>query len=149
MSGAGSIIRDRKKVSKAVAEASSLLKHIRNKIGASSVKELAECFRISDNCLTHLIYLEAIKSYIEKRGRSRGSFIIVNTEDTAKPDISVEGLDICLCRYDRKVESNILEINFRKDKATIKANAVREIPLQNLWFEKVWKDYLEDNYIES
>jgi hypothetical protein len=51
--------------------------------------------------------------------------------------------------YDRDAESNILEVSFRKGKVAISIEKVREIPFQNLWFEKVWKDYLEDNYIES
>jgi hypothetical protein len=56
---------------------------------------------------------------------------------------------IDLCMYDRNAENNILEVSFRKGKVTISVEKVREIPLQNLWFEKVWKDYLKDNFIES
>jgi succinate dehydrogenase/fumarate reductase flavoprotein subunit len=149
MSAAGSIIRDRKKISKAVADAFTLLKNIKDKTGASSVVELAECFRISDNCIAHLLYLEAIRSYIEKKGRSRGSYIVTGNKETALPDISVADLDIYLCRYNRDVEKKILELNFRKGKITVDTCEVRDIPLQNLWFERVWKDYLKDNYIES
>jgi succinate dehydrogenase/fumarate reductase flavoprotein subunit len=146
MSGAGSIIRNRQKVSEAAAEASLLFKNIKERVGASSIKELAECFRISDNCLAHLIYLEAIKSYIEKNGRSRGSYIITTNEELAIPGISSA---IELCVYDRDGESNILEVSLRQGKVAVSIEKVREIPLQNLWFEKVWKDYLEDNFIES
>jgi len=149
MSKAGSIIRDRGKVSEAVAEAFSLFKDFKDKVGASSVRDLAECFRISDNCLTHMLYLEAIRSYIEKKGRSRGSYIITNNEESVIPEISAAGLEICICSYDREVESGILEINFRNGDVAINIRKVKEIALQNLWFEKVWKDYIEDNYIES
>jgi succinate dehydrogenase/fumarate reductase flavoprotein subunit len=141
MSGAGSIVRNRQKVSKAADEASSLHTNIKEKISASSTRELAECFKISDACLTHRIWLEAIRSYIEKNGRSRGSYIIT---DLISPELNFD-----LCKYDRDVESNIQELNFRKGKTVIKSVKAREIPLQNLWFEKVWKDYLEDNYIEG
>jgi succinate dehydrogenase/fumarate reductase flavoprotein subunit len=149
MSSAGSIIRDRKKISKAVADAFSLLKNIKEKTGASSVEELAECFRISDNCITHLLYLEAIRSYIDKKGRSRGSYIVTGNKETTLPDISVADLDIYLCRFNREVENKILELKFRKEKIIIDTCEVQEIPSQNLWFERVWKDYIEDNYIES
>jgi succinate dehydrogenase/fumarate reductase flavoprotein subunit len=149
MSAAGSIIRDRKKISKAVTDAFLLLKNIKYKTGASSVSELAECFRLYDNCIAHFLYLEAIRSYIEKRGRSRGSYIVTGNKENTIPDISVADLDIYLCRYNRSVENKILEVKFRNDKIKIDTCPVREIPLQNLWFEKVWKDYLEDNYIES
>jgi succinate dehydrogenase/fumarate reductase flavoprotein subunit len=149
MSGSGSIIRDLRKVTTASSEASYLLAGIKEKIGASSARELSGCFRVSDACLTHLIWLESIKSYIEKNGRSRGSYIIVNNEKSEIPYFSSPGLDIDLCRYDREVEKEVQEVSFRNGGIIISGVKVREIPVQDLWFEKVWKDYLEDNYIES
>jgi hypothetical protein len=149
MSAAGSVIRDRNKVIKAAAEAILLLEKINGRTGATSVKELADCYRISDNCLAHALYLEAIRYYIDGKGRSRGSYLVTGNRETAIPDISVADLDIYLCRYDREVENKILEICFRNDKLVIDASNVREIPSQNLWFETVWKDYLEDNYLEG
>jgi succinate dehydrogenase/fumarate reductase flavoprotein subunit len=149
MSSAGSIIRDRKKVVQAVTEACSLFENIREKTGASSVKQLADCFRIRDNCLSHLLYLEAIRYYIEGKGRSRGSYLITGNQETAIPDLSAANLDIYLCRYNRDVEKKIIEIYFREDKITIDCCEVRGIPSQNLWFETVWKEYLEDNYPEG
>ena len=149
MSAAGSIIRDRGKVIQAIKGAHSLLENINEKLGASTVKQLADCFRVRDNCLAHSIYLEAIRYYIEGKGRSRGSYLVTGNRETAIPDISVGNLDIYLCRYNRDVEKEILEINFREDKITIDGCEVRGIPSQNLWFETVWKEYLEDNYIEG
>jgi succinate dehydrogenase/fumarate reductase flavoprotein subunit len=149
MSAAGSVIRDRNKVMKAAAEAILLLEKINGRTGATSVKELADCYRISDNCLAHALYLEAIRYYIDGKGRSRGSYLVTGNRETAIPDISVANLDIYLCRYDREVENKILEICFRNDKLVCEASDVREIPSQNLWFETVWKDYLEDNYLEG
>jgi hypothetical protein len=149
MSGAGSIIRNREKVSGAAAEAFSLFTEIKEKIGASSSQGIAECFKISDACLTHLIWLEAIRSYIEKNGRSRGSYLITDNEKPAITGLFSSLLNIDQCMYDREVERDIQELSFRKGKLSISSVKVREIPLQNLWFEKVWKDYLEDNFIES
>jgi len=149
MSETGSIVRDRTKIGQASAMAMSLFRDIKNRISASSTQELAQCFRIDDNCFVHLLYLEAIRTYIGKKGRSRGSYVITGGTEQGKPDISVAGLDIYLCRYDREIESNILEISYKMDKIATHIQKVREIPGQNLWFEKVWKEYLEDNFIES
>jgi hypothetical protein len=149
MSGAGNIIRSRQKAIRASSEAFSLLENIKNEVGASSAKELADCFRISDNCLAHLIYIEAIRIYIEMNGRSRGSYIITNDEELTVHDKSSPGVNFELCRYDRDVEVNILEIAYRDSKIKIDIAKVREIPVQDLWFERVWKDYLEDNFIEG
>ena len=48
--------------------------------------------------------------------------------------------------YDREVENKILEVNLRSGSLKINLAEVREIPEQDLWFEKVWKEYIEDNY---
>jgi succinate dehydrogenase/fumarate reductase flavoprotein subunit len=149
MSGAGSIIRNRKKITEAADEAFLLLTDIKQKIGASSTMELAECFKISDACLTHFIWLESIKSYIEKNGRSRGSCLIENCEKIVLNDFSSPEMNIDLCKYDRDVETDIQEVSLRMGKLVFSSVKVREIPLQNLWFEKVWKEYLEDNHIGS
>lgn len=141
MSEAGGIMRDIKKVTSALAAAEKMMKHIYREIGASTVKELAESYMLTDNCLTHYIYLDAIKTYLEKGGRSRGSYLVIKDEKSRqefKPD---------LCQYDRNIENDILEISLRYGKIFRKLVKVRELPKQDLWFEKVWKDYLEDNYI--
>ncbi len=65
---------------KALEEAHSLLNSFPD-LGASSVQDLAGCFRIYDNCLAHTAYLEAIKTYIEKGGRSRGSYLVADGEN--------------------------------------------------------------------
>lgn len=149
MSQAGSIIRDSEKVSIAVAEASSLLTEVSAKIGAVSTRQLAECFRISDACLAHLIYLKAIWNYIDKNGRSRGSYLIIRDGKPVLHEITFPCLKIDMCMYDREVERDIQEVKYKDGNVEINSVSVREIPLQNLWFEKVWKEYLEDKYIES
>jgi hypothetical protein len=149
MSGAGSIIRNRQQVIKGSSEAFSLLQNIKNEIGASSAEGLAGCFRISDNCLAHFMYLDAIRKYIELNGRSRGSYIITNDEDLKVPDKLSADVNFELCSYDREVEANILEITWKNSTISINVAKVREIPVQDLWFERIWKDYLEDNFIEG
>lgn len=147
MSEAGSIIRDRQKVTEAVDEASALYASVRRGLGASSPGELAGCFRISDLCLTHYIYLEAIRHYTEGGGRSRGSSIITGDRKSSLNGLAGNNYETELCRYERDVETAILEARFVDCKVRFISTAVREIPEQNLWFEKVWKEYLEDNYI--
>jgi hypothetical protein len=147
MSGAASIIRSAAKVARAIEETNELLENIREKIGAHSVTELCECFGILDNCITQLLYLDAIRVYIEKGGRSRGSYIITGDMTYGLPALDKEDPGIPLCRYDRNVESGILEVRLTGTGIEEIISGVREIPSQDLWFEKVWKDYLEDNYI--
>lgn len=146
MSQAAGIIRDRQKVEEAAAEAAALKESIRSGLGASSPEELAECFRISDLCLTHLIYLEAVRYYIEGGGRSRGSYIVTGGAKSSLIKSEGNCYETELCRYDREVEADIQEARLINGKVRFTGTAVRDIPEQNLWFEKVWKEYLEDNY---
>lgn len=147
MSQAAGIIRDRQKVTEAAEEASALYESVRSRLGASSAGELAACFRISDLCLTHLIYLEAVRHYIEGGGRSRGSYIVTDGVNSSINGLAGNYYETTLCRYDRDIEATIQEARLVNGKVRFTGTAVREIPEQNLWFEKVWKEYLEDNYI--
>jgi len=149
MSGAGNIIRSRNEAEQATDEALYLLNRIKSLIGATSVMELAECYLLVDHCLTHYMYLKAIETYIREGGRSRGSYIISEKEGFALPGKTSPDLNIELCNYDREIEKNIMEVKFNKGYAVTNLIKVREIPTQNLWFERVWKEYLEDNFTDS
>ncbi len=147
MSQDAGIIRNSRKVAKAAEEASALHESVRTRLWATSTGGLAVCFRISDLCLTHYIYLEAVRNYIEGGGRSRGSYIVTDGVNSPISGLEENYYESELCRYDREVESSIQEARLVNGKVRFTGTAVREIPEQNLWFERVWKEYLEDNYI--
>jgi succinate dehydrogenase/fumarate reductase flavoprotein subunit len=148
MSVSGGIIRKRGKVQEDYLKAESLLNEIHSRLGAGSVTELADAFLLRDHCLTHFVYLRAISFYLENGGRSRGSYIVA---DEDKPGIE-RGVDLNLepelCQYDRDVENMILEVRFKDGNTSLKLEAVRKIPEQDLWFERVWKEYIEDIFYD-
>ena len=85
---------------------------------------------------------------MEKGGRSRGSFI-VNTGDLLRDGkIEEAGKPANLCSYDRQTEKSILEVAYSNGKVIASMVGVRRVPVQDLWFEKVWKNYREDNYFD-
>lgn len=148
MSDAGSIIRDKGSVARAAAEAELMLATLEKKLSASSVEAVSACYRLLDNCLTHYVYLESIKHYIEQGGRSRGSYLISGgncNEGGIFPDCIAGNL----CRYDRDIEKKIVMTRIEDGIVKHHLEDVREVPVQDLWFEKVWRDYLEDNLRES
>jgi len=149
MSRAGGIIRDLESAAEASAEAADLFASLPGKLKANSVEGLAESFLLLDLCLTHYIYLEAIRSYINKGGRSRGSYIVIGEGDSNKESTAGIITEPGICQYDREVEKKIVEVCWRNGAIGINLEEVREIPSQNLWFEKVWKDYIEDNWTGS
>ncbi|MEI8226265.1 MAG: FAD-binding protein [Bacteroidota bacterium] len=148
MSEAGGIIRDRGDAANASSEAAVMLNQLPEKIGAGSVSELADSFLLLDHCITHFVYLEAIRSYLENGGRSRGSYIVTEKRKPKSGDKAESDRNPELCLYDRDIENKILEVGLKKGIVRINLEEVREIPKQNLWFERVWKDYLEDNYLD-
>jgi succinate dehydrogenase/fumarate reductase flavoprotein subunit len=149
MSDYGGIIRNKEKIFLALKEAEAQLKTVDKKIGASSVKKLAEAFLITDQCLTHYLYLEAIKTYLDEGGRSRGSFLVTDIKGI-QPEVNLDDKwRFTICNYDRVIEKNIIEIRLNNKKAEKNIVKVRNIPKQELWFEKVWKDNREDNLIET
>jgi succinate dehydrogenase/fumarate reductase flavoprotein subunit len=149
MSTSASIIRDSHRIQDSAKKATDLFNEIKEMLSASSAAELAECFHIIDNCTVQLIYLKAIKRYIELGGRSRGSYLITSTGDIPSIDMLINNRGIDLCDYDRDIEKKIMELRLLNGEVIDKLVEVREIPDQDLWFEKVWRDYIEDNYIES
>ncbi len=146
MSAFGGIIRNSANIEKAAAEAAAMLDRIDTVAGASSVEELADCFTIKEHTLTHYLYLDAIRSYIRRGGRSRGSYLVTShksVDDLLKNPASP---DLNLCRYDIPVEEGIIEVRFKEGQVLTNIEKVREIPSSDLWFGKVWKEYNEDNY---
>jgi len=76
MSACAAPVRTPEKVKEAIKEAWSLYSRLRKEIKVSSAKELPAAFKNLDLCLTHALYLEAIGEYLEKGGKSRGSYLV-------------------------------------------------------------------------
>jgi succinate dehydrogenase/fumarate reductase flavoprotein subunit len=144
MSETVGIIRDLDRVSAALSEAREMNDDLPEQLGIGNTRELSSAFRLMDHCLTHMVYLEAIREYLSKGGRSRGSYLVT---DGSPEKIGIhEGMlrGAGLCEYDREIENMILEARYDGHKVSTRMVRPREIPVQDLWFEKVWKEYLED-----
>ena len=78
MSRLGAHVRDPAGIEKAVSDAWRLYSDLKEGISVGSAAELPEAFRTLDLCLTQALYLEAISEYLEKGGRSRGSYMVLD-----------------------------------------------------------------------
>ncbi|MGQ9620166.1 MAG: FAD-binding protein [Bacteroidales bacterium] len=148
MSETGGIMRNIEKTVAAVSDAYKMLNNLDIHISASSVRELAEAFRLKDHCLTNYVYLEALKKYLESGGRSRGSFFITCNQGIKPHEKLEDSFKFILCEYDREIENKILEVKFLDGSVRFNLTDPRPIPSQELWFEKVWKKNLEDKVTE-
>ncbi|MFN8242235.1 MAG: FAD-binding protein [Bacteroidales bacterium] len=146
MSEAGAIVRSEKAAVEAVKEAKKLLSNIDEMIAANSVTGIARGFLLRDMCLTHYLYLSAISTYLERGGRGRGSYMVIDREGKEPAKGIGKAWRFSLCKYDRDIETGILEVSFRGGRFSSKLVPVRPIPEQELWFETVWKKNLEDKF---
>lgn len=145
MSETAGIIRDKQKIEESLSRAEALLSGLAGKIGADTVAQLCDAYVLMDHCTTHYIYLAAIREYIDRGGRSRGSYIVTHSGKKVSGSNLKLLLKPELCTYDRDAENKIMEVSLRNGDLMIILTGVREIPEQDLWFEKVWKEYIEDN----
>jgi hypothetical protein len=106
-------------------------------------------FKILDLYLTHSLYLEAIREYLEKGGRSRGSFLVLDPGGTMPCESHGENWKFSLNPKDSFVDSKILEISLYKNiSADKKWVNIRPIPQVDGWFERVWNDYMNDKIVK-
>ncbi|MDH7512431.1 MAG: FAD-binding protein [Clostridiales bacterium] len=149
MSAWGAAILRPEKVSHAVAEARTLLKKLQAEMRIRSAKELPAAFKNLDLCLTHALYLEAIREYIARGGKSRGSFLIL--EEKGRESCPGMGKEwrFSLNPPGSFVDRKILEISLGEKMRVIKKWVdVRPIPHKEGWFEQIWEDYRKGRAFE-
>ena len=149
MSENGAHIRDYGKAYKAVDGAWEQYRNMKEELKSASQKELPDAFRNLDLCLTHVIYLEAVKEYLEKGGKSRGSYLVLDSKGEKPCDELGDEWRFTLTEADSFVNQKILEIyldeggNLRKEWVD-----TRPVPEEEPWFENVWNEFMRDNIIK-
>jgi succinate dehydrogenase/fumarate reductase flavoprotein subunit len=150
MSSSGAAIRTPEKVKRAGEEAWTLYERLKSEAKVRSAKELPAAFRVLDLCLTHALYLEAIQEYLEKGGKSRGSYLVLDPKGS-EPCPGMGGAwRFSLNAPKSFVDRKILEISLDNRGKVVKTWVdIRPIPQEETWFENVWNDYREDRIIRE
>ncbi len=148
MSAAGAHIRNLENVAKAAREAREQYSKMKAEMKISSPGDLPAAFRNLDLCLTHAIYLEAIQEYLEKGGKSRGSYLVMDPNGH-KPSMELsDEWKFSLTDTHAFVNTKILEIQWDGGTSVQKNWVdVRPIPREDTWFENVWNEYMKDKII--
>lgn len=124
MSKVGAFIRDKAQISSAICEIEAELKAF-DKYRPCSSKALIELSINRDILITQYVYLSAIVEYINRNGKSRGSYLISNElPHGEKIEIDTEHFS-SICSV---VLNDGLHFNWR---------TVRPIPKRDNWFENV------------
>ena len=148
MSAHGAHIRNHDNVKQAKTEAWELYSRLQKEVKVSSHRDLPHVFKNLDLCLTHALYLEAIDEYLDKGGKSRGSYLVMDAGGEKPCPEMNDDWKFSLTEPQSFVQQKILEISLDKDN-TVKKNWVdiRPIPSEDIWFENVWNKYMKDEIV--
>lgn len=148
MTKSGAHIRSLKEVSEAVNTSLQELKSFESVTKINNTSEIPDAFRNRDILITQYVYLCAIKEYIEKGGRSRGSYLVRDDKGSLPmedlPEIFRFTLD------DQQLMKKVCSVSFNKEDLSVKYewSEVRPIPTEDNWFENVWSEYRKKNVIK-
>jgi succinate dehydrogenase/fumarate reductase flavoprotein subunit len=149
MSRSAAHVRDPSVVRREVEEARRLFQRLPGKLRVGEVRALPTAFWAADLCLSHLVYLEAIKTYLETGGRSRGSVLVLD----GKGELPCPSLEDQwrFARNDPRalVDREILEV-WLDTEGEVDSRWIpgRPVPTGAGWFEEVWREYREGRVID-
>ena len=145
MTRRGAHIRSLESVREGAEEAKKQLSELTKQTQLSSSEELGHAFQNYDLLITQFVYLSAIKDYIEKGGRSRGSYLIKDPKGTLPVNNISDEFRFTL--DEGSLNQKIQKVHYRDGTCEFKWDYVKPIPRENSWFEDVWNDYMQDNII--
>jgi succinate dehydrogenase/fumarate reductase flavoprotein subunit len=148
MSACGAIVRDPAEVATEKAKARELWSRARRELRAASSKDLPAAFKVLDQALTHAVYLEAIGEYLDRGGKSRGSYLVPDAAGRPPHQDLGERWAFSLAGPDDFVSTRILEVRLDGHGSVHKEWVpVRPVPRPESWFETVWDDFRKDRIV--
>ncbi|HPW17631.1 MAG TPA: FAD-binding protein [Candidatus Aminicenantes bacterium] len=148
MSACGAVVRDAAAVRAGKDAARGLWLRARRGLRAASPRDLPRAFKSLDLALTHAVYLEAIAEYLDRGGKSRGSYLVPDPAGEPPHPRLGGRWAFSLAGPDDFVGRNILEVRLggrgRPEKRWV---PVRPVPPAEAWFETVWDDFRNDRIV--
>jgi succinate dehydrogenase/fumarate reductase flavoprotein subunit len=149
MTACGAHIREPSKIAEAIPLAWQLYRKLQNDMRIPTSQELPDAFKNLDLGLAHALYLEAIGEYLDKKGQSRGSYLVKNPEgEMPCPELG-DDWRFLLNEPEAFVNQKILEISMDSSGNVLKHWIdIRPIPQEDTWFENVWNRYRDDEIVK-
>ena len=148
MSACGAAVRNPDEVRAGSDRARELWLRARRELRAASPRDLPRAFKALDLSLTHAVYLEAIAEFLERGGKSRGSYLVPDPSGRAPHPKLGERWAFSLAEGGDLVDTNILEVRLdgagRVHKRWV---PVRPLPAAEGWFETVWDEFRHDRIV--
>lgn len=132
---------------KALAGAYELKSHLNERLKIRECRDLVEAFRVREMVTSHIAYLEAIRAYLENGGGSRGSYMVLDPNGTC-PNEKL-GPEWNFKPTKEELYKKICEIWYDEDmNIQTRWEDVRPIPVEESWFENIWRDFREGKIIK-
>ena len=150
MSACGAQVRPPADVARETPAAWALVERLRRELRVPSARALPAAFGVLGMALTHAVYLEAIREYLDRGGKSRGSYLVPDPAGRL-PCPGLEGRwAFSLAAPGDFTSGKVLEVGLDgAGRAVKKWVDVRPVPADDGWFETVWKGFLEDGNIRE
>ena len=152
MSRNGAFLRSLSDASSALADARRQYNNVLHKgLRCNSRKDLAWAVGTKWLALSSVAFLQAIVSYIERGGGSRGAFMVL--DENGDLDVQVAGKQCLRHRSENmSARKEILELSLRKGTDCdfdVAAVPVRPLPTDDSWFENTWADFANGRIFRS
>lgn len=147
MSRKGAHIRSARKAAEGALEAKKQLQSLVEATELSSIYELPLAFQNYDLLITQYVYLSAINDYIEKGGKSRGSYLVYDPEG----ELPLTGLAETF-RFSISaglLTDKIQRVLYNNSQCRFKWEEVKAIPQEDSWFENVWNKYMKQEIFKT
>ncbi len=146
MTRKGAHIRSASSATEGAKEAIEQLESLQDNTKLANIHELTLAYQNYDMLITQFVYLSAIKDFIDKGGRSRGSYLVYDSEGK----LPLEGLkeDFRFSISDGSLSEKVQKVSYQEGKCNFKWDTVNPIPEEDSWFENVWNRYRKDEIIK-
>ena len=154
MSKTGAHLRSRAGVVGAVEAAQRLMEELPTVLRVRDPRALKTAFWAADLCLTHRVYLDAMRAYLEAGGGSRGSVLVLDPEGELPAPTLEEGWRFRegspgaggkALSQGEILESQVVSQGDVQHRWV----PIRPIPADDGWFERVWRAYREGKVVRS
>lgn len=145
MSRTGSIIRDVRLIQEAREAIQKELAGLRQEIGIRDRGQLPVLYRFRETLICQCVYLSAMEDYGTAKRGSRGSALYTDENGSLPLLVKDERFRFSLDQGEGKEQ--IQEIAYKEGQCTIHWRKRREIPVDDSFFENVWRGFRENGNI--
>ncbi|HSV95842.1 MAG TPA: FAD-binding protein [Spirochaetota bacterium] len=143
MSRALGILRDPAGIERAIEENAGAMRRHRES-GVAAAKALRDFLKNADLLLAERLFLEASRLALSRIEGGRGSYLVGRIGDFLKIDEEGRARTVSPPVLGGMALGEIVELSLGGDgRIDSRVVPVRPIPRETMWFERVWKEYME------